>query len=80
MLQKIPESENDSANRENEGNLKRKYLQNHDKRLDMGKHTFILINHFLYCCPSISLRKYFGCESKYTIQYTRNVKTLKQFA
>ena len=48
MLQKIPESENDSANRENEGNLKPKYLQNHDKGLDMEKHTFILIMKFSF--------------------------------
>ena len=28
---------------ENEENWKPKYIQNYDKRLDMGKHTFILI-------------------------------------
>ena len=37
--------------------------------MDLGKNTFLLNNHFLYCCPLISLKLYFGCESKYTIQY-----------
>ena len=52
------------ATTSNEGNPKPRYLQKYVKRLDMEKHPFIHINHFLYCCPLISLWKYFGLKKQ----------------
>ena len=43
------------ASNSNDENLKPKYLQNYDKRLDMGKHLFTLVITIKYCCPLISL-------------------------
>ena len=42
----------------NEGNQKSKYLQNHVKRLDMGKHSFKLVItiYYIHCDDDLPLR------------------------
>ena len=65
----------------NKGNQRLKHFQNHGKRMDMGKNTFILVNHFslLLSFNKSEIALWMRKQIYNTIQYTYSTNAYECF-